>query len=82
MRRRNVKVRFVKDEQAFYGSDSISSIYEGKDKDGKPYITVDARVCDDPPEYFTKSIYMDTFDFIVIENRDHLPEKEDNNEES
>lgn len=79
-----MKLRLVKDDKVFFASDNVNTLYEGRDKSGKCYITIDARICEEPPEYFTKSIYMDEFDFVVIEKCDIncCCNKEQENEES
>ena len=78
-----MKIRLVKDEQVFFGTDYANGIYEGK-KGDKCYLTIDGRVSEDPPEYFTKSFYMDEFDFVIIEKCDIncCCNKEQENEES
>ena len=62
-------VKVMKDGKEVWGSEYAVSIFEDKLSDNSKYITIDCRICNNPPHFETISFMQNEYDEVVIDNK-------------
>ena len=65
-----MKVFIKKDNNVIWSSKYAVSIFEDKLSDNRKYITVDCRICNNPPHFETISFMENEYDEVVIDNKE------------